>query len=117
MSRILWLALFCLAALGCLSVIRFTIGRGQAVSLPSVASEVVDMGKTLSKGDRLPFQATPRENFEPGFVEIDKRREAGLLALKAAAAAALLTNESAADDVVSWHWREGAKIVRKRRPP
>jgi hypothetical protein len=29
----------------------------------------------------------------------------------------VLKPNAAAEEVVSWHWREGAKIVRKRRSP
>jgi hypothetical protein len=122
MSRILWLALFCFASLGFLSMIKFTVGRGQAVGLPSLASDVVDAGKASAKGDRLPLQtnvARPLENFTDDLIEINARHQAGLLALKKAAAATAsgLKPDGATDEVISWHWREGAKIVRKRRPP
>lgn len=123
MPRILWLAFFCFAALGCLSAIRLTIGRGQAVSVPSRASDVADVGKVFPKADRLPLRSDARERLRDDFAEIDPRYQAGIVALKKAAAAPVLKPDGAAnpkpregaDDVISWHWREGAKIIRKRQ--
>src|SRR5262249_49148516 len=97
MSRLTWLVLFCLAAIGCLTVVRFIIGSGAAEGLPSHASEVIDTGKTLPKGDRLPtVPATLRENYERDVVANDARREDGLLALKKAAAAARVSTDEPA---------------------
>jgi hypothetical protein len=43
-------------------------------------------------------------------------RQAGLDALKRAAAPITIPKpEAAADNVVSWHWREGSKVVRRRQ--
>jgi hypothetical protein len=129
MRRILLLALFCFAALGCPSAIRLAVERGQAVSIPSLASDVVDVDKASPKADRLLLRKDipTRLNLDLNdFAKIDPRYQAGVLALKKAAAAApALKPDSTADpkpfdvtdDVISWHWREGAKIVRKRQSP
>jgi hypothetical protein len=81
-----------------------------------------DDAKALSKGDRLPLQAIARapELSTDELAETNARHQAGLLALKNAAAgvtAPALAPDGGADEVVSWHWREGAKIVRRRRSP
>jgi hypothetical protein len=60
----------------------------------------------LAKGDRLPSHS----------IDDNALRQVGLDALKRAAAATIIPSpEAATDNVVSWHWREGSKVVRRRQ--
>jgi hypothetical protein len=73
---------------------------------PSPMVAVVSDGTTAAaKGDRL-----------PSHVDDGALRQAGLDALKKAIVlSAISKRESSSDDVVSWHWREGSKVVRRRQ--
>ena len=101
----IWLTLFCLAAVGCLTVVRWIMTPAVS-SRPSPMLTVVSEGKTAAtKGDRLPSS----------HVDDGALRQAGLDALKnAVALSAISKRKSSSDDVVSWHWREGSKVVRRR---
>ena len=109
MPRLVWLALFCLAALGCLTVVRSLFWPGIASPVPPAlasASDFLDLDEPLAKGDRLPSHS----------IDDNALRQVGLDALKKAAAATIIPSpEAATDNVVSWHWREGSKIVRRRQ--
>jgi hypothetical protein len=102
MFRMIWLTLFCLAAVGCLTVLRWVMSPAVSARPPPAA--VASDNTPLAKGDRFPSQ-----------VDNGALRLAGLVALKKAAAlSAISTPKTATDDVVSWHWREGSKVVRRR---
>jgi hypothetical protein len=104
MFRMIWLTLFCLAAVGCLTVVRW-IATPAVSARPSPVAVVSDGTPAAAKGDRL-----------PPHVDNGTLRQAGLDALKKAAAlSASSKRESTSDDVVSWHWREGSKVVRQRQ--
>jgi hypothetical protein len=108
MPRLVWLAIFCLAALGCLTVVRSIVRPGAAAgSAPSsLPADVLDIDTPSAKGDRLPSRS----------IDFNALRQAGLDALKKAAAPTTISKpEAAADDVVSWHWREGSRVVRRRQ--
>lgn len=108
MLRLIWLALFCLAALGGLSVVRSVIGPGAAANpAPTTpATNLADFNKPLAKGDRLGSH----------YMDNGALRQAGLDALKNAVMSADSSKrDAAADNVVSWQWHEGSKIVRRRR--
>jgi hypothetical protein len=111
-----WIAVFCLAALGCFTVIRSIVRPGVAAAPASLASDDIDT--PLAKGDRFPL------------IDSDILRQAGLDALKRSAVPTNVPEPKAAadnvviaapkaapaaDEVVSWHWREGSKVVRRRQ--
>jgi hypothetical protein len=107
MPRLVWLALFCLAALGCLTVVRSIAWPGAASPAPSrLSTDVLDLDVPPAKGDRLPSR----------LIDNIALRQVGLEALKRAVApTAIPKPEATADNVVSWHWREGSKVVRRRQ--
>jgi hypothetical protein len=124
MLRLFWLALFCFAALGCVTVVRLIVRPGVATT--AVASPDVDA--PLAKGDRLPSDVLRQAAPEGGRLSYDILHQVGLDALKRSAATAAPIEaaadnvvtavpkaEAAADNVVSWHWREGSKVVRRRQ--
>jgi hypothetical protein len=114
MQRLLWLALFCLLGIGGLFAAR-TVGGvtpGARTAMKAVTADVTDAEKlSLVKGDRLPSQffdrTLPKTTVETvKIAPTDVTKEPG---------AALKQPEASKDDVVSWHWHEGAKVVRRRR--
>lgn len=137
MPRLVWLALFCLASLGCFTVVRSIVRPGVAAA-PAPASLVsADIEMPLAKGDRLPSNVSRQAVLEGDRLPYDILRQVGLDALKQSAApttvpepaapdpvpepksaAAVTVTPKAAppvDEVVSWHWREGSKVVRRRQ--
>ena len=133
MPRLILLALLCLAVLGCFSVVRFIFEPGVA-ALPAPASLV---SAPLAKGDRLPSGVLRQTGLEGNRLTDDTLRQAGLEALKRSSApqaipepaasnavpepkseAAVTVTPKAApppDEIVSWHWRQGSKVVRRRQ--
>jgi hypothetical protein len=107
MQRLLWLALFCLLGIGGLFAAR-TVAGVTPGGRTAVTADVTDAEKPLlAKGDRLPSpffdRAVPKTTVETVKI-IPKQPET-----------ALKQPEASKDDVVSWHWHEGAKVVRRRR--
>jgi hypothetical protein len=113
MQRLLWLALFCLLGIGGLLAARTVAGvtPGGRTAMKAVTADVTDAEKPpLAKGDRLPSwffdRALPKAAVETVKItptDLPKEPEAAL------------KPEASKDDVVSWHWHEGAKVVRRRR--
>jgi hypothetical protein len=108
MQRIAWLALFSLTIIGglfaisCVTTLRTA---GHAAS-DSIVADVTDVATPLPKGDRLlsrffdnTLPETPVETVKIVPIRVPKQSEASK------------------DDVVSWHWHEGAKVVRRQRAP
>ena len=108
MPRLIWLALFCLAGIGGLFAIRSVVAVSaiNRVSPKAIAADVTDVATPpLAKGDRLPSQffnrALPKSAVETvKIVPTEPPKQSEVLK----------------DDVVSWHWHEGSKVVRRRRP-
>src|SRR5581483_5014207 len=136
MPRLVWLALFCLAALGCFTVVRSIVRPGVAAAPVPTSLVSADTDTPLAKGDRLPSVVLRQVGFEGGRLSYDILRQVGLDALKRSAAptvpepavpdtvsepksaaAPTVTPKAAppVDEVVSWHWREGSKVVRRRQ--
>ena len=111
--RLIWFTLFGLAAVAALASVRLIKGwhvvdrplpSAKATAIPS------DDAPALPKGDRLPspfFDNAPREKpvatvkVDP--IEAPRKIEAPKKV------------ESSSGDIVSWHWHQGSKIVRRRR--
>jgi hypothetical protein len=78
----------------------------------AVAADVTDAeNPPLAKSDRLPSRffdrALPKTTVQTAKIapaDVPKEPET-----------ALKLPEASKDDVVSWHWHEGAKVVRRRR--
>ena len=106
-SRLIWFALFSLAAVGGLAAVRLIVGsHGVDRTLPAAvaATGAYDIALPLPKGDRLPsplFDGAPRE--------------IPTVTMKVAPAENPQKPEAANDDIVSWHWHQGSKIVRRRK--
>ena len=109
MQRMVWLALFCLAAVAGLVVVRSVVLGSSAISgaLPvAVAAAVEDIAAPLAKGDRLPSRF-----FDPDLsrTPVETRKIIPSEPQK--------KSESSKEDIVGWHWHEGSKIVRRRKSP
>jgi hypothetical protein len=114
MQRLLWFALFCLVGIGGLFAARTVAGvtSGGSTAMKAVAADVTDAEKPpLAKGDRLPSRffdhALPKtavETVKIAPTDVPKEPET-----------APKKPEASKDDVVSWHWHEGAKVVRRRQ--
>jgi hypothetical protein len=106
-SRLIWFALFGLAAIGALVSVRWINGSfvvHQTLPLARAANTTTDDAPALPKGDRLP---------SPFFDKIPSEKP--VATVKAAPIEAPKKLESPNDDIVSWHWHQGSKIVRHRR--
>ena len=106
MQRVIWLALLCFVGIGGLFVIRSLMGASAASrDAPEVIAPDVTAAETpLPKGDRLPsrfFDGAPPK--------------AAVETVKIVPPEAPKPPEASRDDVVSWHWHEGSKVVRRRR--
>ena len=109
--RLVWLAVFCLAGIGGLFAVRSALGVSPilkyAPALVTVDPE--DDGVPLVKGDRLPSRfiesappVTAIETVKIVPIEAPKQQSSGDI------------KQPEAKDVVSWHWHEGGKVVRRR---
>ena len=108
-SRIIWFALFSLAAVGGLATVRSVVGSNVVDrTLPAAvaATGASDTALPLPKGDRLP---SPFFNGAP--------REIPVVTVKVAPTENPQKLEATNDEIVSWHWHQGSKIVRRRRTP
>ena len=116
MKKLIWLAFFCLAAIGSLFAVRAILVIGpNARAAPHTAivpTDFPDPASPLAKGDRLPSRlldlALPR-------IPVETRKIAPVERSDRSAAPAIEGPEVAKEDVVMWHWHEGAKITRRRR--
>jgi hypothetical protein len=106
MQRAVWLALFCLAGIGGLFSIRSVVGVSKVSRAPPEAAsvEVIDVATPLPKGDQLPSRFFDSTLPKPAVETV-----------KVVPTEAPKQPEAAKDDVVSWHWHEGSKVVRRRR--
>ena len=106
-SRLIWFALFDLAAVAALASVRMIKGSHVVDRpLPSAKTTAItsDDALALPKGDRLPspfFDNAPREK--------------PVATVKVAPIEAPKKVETSSGDIVSWHWHQGSKIVRRRR--
>jgi len=110
MQRLVWLALFCLAAVVSLVVIRPIVVSSSptraAASSAAVAGNVQEVAAPLAKADRLPsrfldngLSKTPVETVRI-IPSVPPKK-----------------STSSKDDIVAWHWHEGMKVVRRRKSP
>jgi hypothetical protein len=109
-SRLIWFSLFGLAAIGALVSVRWIKGSfvvHQTFPLARAAiitTDDTDDAPALPKGDRLPspfFDNAPNEK--------------SVATVKTIQVEAPKKLESPNNDIVSWHWHQGSKIVRRRR--
>jgi|SRR5581483_5516394 len=116
MSRVVWLALFCLAAIGGLAVIRSVVGSSSATRpMPAdMAADVSDAAPALPKGDRLPLRSFDKAAPPPDVITTNP---AVATSAVAPVETAKRPEAKAKDDIVSWHWHQGSKIVRHRKAP
>ena len=103
-TRLIWFALFSLAAVAGLATVRSIVGPYVVDRGLPAAVAATDTALPLSKGDRLPsafFDGAPRE--------------IPVVAVKVAPIDNSQKPEATNNDIVSWHWHQGTKIVRRRR--
>jgi hypothetical protein len=116
MLRMVWLALFCLAAIGGLAVIRSVVGSSSATRpMPAaISADFSDAAPPLPKGDRLPsrFFDKPVPTSTPAVATINPT-----VATTKVDPPETPKQAKANDDIVSWHWHQGSKIVRRRKSP
>ncbi len=106
MQKVVWLVLLCFAGVGGLFVIRSLPGAS-AISRGApegIAADMTDLATPLPKGDRLPSR----------FFDSPLPKPTGET-VKIVPTEAPKQSEASKDDVVSWHWHEGSKVVRRRR--
>jgi hypothetical protein len=116
MLRTVWLAIFCLAAIGGVAVIRSIVGSSSASrALPAaISADISEDTPALPKGDRLPSRFFDRT--VPASTPAVATINPAVVPIKAAPAEAP-KQPPAKDDIVSWHWHQGSKIVRRRKSP
>jgi hypothetical protein len=109
MQRLLWLALFCLLGIGGLFAARTVVGvtPGSSIAIKAVTADVADVEVApLARGDRLPsVQSRSIDNALPK-TAVDTVTITPTQAPK--------QSETSKDEIVSWHWHQGGKIVRHR---
>jgi hypothetical protein len=109
-----WLALFCLAAIIGLAAVRSVVGsNAPSRTMPAaIAADVSDAATPLPKGDRLPsrFFDKPASASTRAPAPINP----AVAPIKAAPMEAP-KQAKANDDIVSWHWHQGSKVVRRRK--
>jgi hypothetical protein len=108
-SRPIWFALFSLAAVGGLGMVRAILGSqvaDQTLRAAVAATDASDTALPLPKGDRLP------SSFIDG-----APREIPVVTVKVAPTENPQKLEATNNEIVSWHWHQGSKIVRRRRTP
>jgi hypothetical protein len=112
MRKLIWLATFSVISIGGLFAARNSVATDRVVPNDLLAADLVDLGNpALAKSDRLPshfFDSAPpiaavatAEVVPPDSskrLEIPPRQ-----------------TESSKDDIVSWHWHEGTRVIRRRR--
>lgn len=113
MQRLIWPALLCLVASGGLFAVRSVVRLTAVVRAapPAITANVINEATPpLAKGDRLPSRffdkAAPRTDSAAPRTIVDT--------VKIVPVNAPTQPEAPKDDVVSWHWHEGSKIVRRR---
>lgn len=106
MQRAVWLALFCLAGIGGLFSLRSVVGVSTiGRTTPQAATaDMIDVAAPLPKGDRLPSRFFDSTLPKPAIETV-----------KIVPTETPKNSQASKDDVVSWHWHEGSKVVRHRR--
>ena len=114
MQRLILSAALCLAGIAVLFAVRTVVGANAvtAVPLKVITADTIDSATPpLSKGDRLPspffdtpLPETPVETVTILQTEIPRQP-----------AEPPKQSEASKDDVVSWHWHEGSKVIRRSR--
>ena len=108
MLRLLWLPIVCLVTIGGLFAMR---GLRANVSAPgdhpapaALAADFSDLAEpALAKSDRLPVNLVKPD-----------RPVSTTLKEETAVPVPAAQQVRTADDVVSWHWHEGSKVIRRR---
>jgi hypothetical protein len=112
MRKLIWLVVISIISIGGLFVAR-NIGSAathRVVPNDLLAADLIDLGNpALAKSDRLPSRffdnALPKAAVEIVKVVPDSPKRLDN---------PLQQPESSKDDIVSWHWHEGTKIIRRR---
>jgi len=113
MQRQIFLALLCLAGIVGLFAMRTIVGLNTLTAVPAkvISADATDL-PALTKGDRLPSRffdsALPKPPVETGWVDVTEPP-------KLSEEAPLKQSDASKDEIVSWHWHEGSKVVRRRR--
>jgi hypothetical protein len=114
MRKPIWLAMFSVISIVGLFAVRniSSVATGRVVPNDLLAADLVDLeNPALAKSDRLPSRffdnAPPQAAVETAKVVPPASRERLDIPPK--------QSESSEDDIVSWHWHEGTKVVRRRR--
>lgn len=113
MRKLIWLAIFSVISIGGPFAARniSNVATDRVVPNGLLAADLIDLGNpALAKSDRLPSRffdnAQPKAAAEivkvvppdsPKRLNIPPRQP-----------------ESSKDDIVSWHWHEGTKVIRRR---
>jgi hypothetical protein len=116
MARTVWLALICLLAVGVLFAVRTGIGArvvpvGTASLADAATAPAIDEQPPPAKADKLPsryFPATPSKT-TVSTIEIAPTPEPE----KARPTASLNGPKTENQEVTSWHWHAGSKIVKR----
>jgi hypothetical protein len=109
MRRLIWRAIFCLVGIGGLFAVRSAVGLsaiGRAAPEATPADET-DFATPLAKGDRLP---------PPRMVDDNPIPKTAVETVKIVPPDPPKQQDRSKDGIVSWHWHEGSKIVRRRTP-
>jgi hypothetical protein len=111
MHRLTWLAIFCLAGIGGLFAVRSAVGVTAVGRAPAAITADVTESSTsaLAKGDRLPSRffdsALPNSAVET----------IRIVPTEATKQESPKQSTASKEEIVSWHWHEGSKVVRRRR--
>jgi hypothetical protein len=108
MRRLLWLPVFCLIAIGGLFAVRGLRADvselGNRPAPAALAADFSDLAEpALAKSDRLPINLV--KPYRPVSTTLKEKTTVPVPAAQ---------QVQTADDVVSWHWHEGSKVVRRR---
>jgi hypothetical protein len=116
MQRLILLALLSLIGIGGLFAARTVMGLHAvaAVSPKAIAADTTtgSITPTPAKGDRLPTRVF---DDAPPITSVETVKVAPVELPKPSAETVQRSATSADDDIVSWRWHEGSKIIRRRR--
>jgi hypothetical protein len=105
MLKLFWLSIFCLTAIGSLVAARTFAGMTTVsrTAPEEIAADVTDITEPpLAKGDRLPTRL------------LEKAPPKSTMKIEKIAPIEVPQQTEAKNDIVSWHWHEGSKVVRRR---
>jgi len=114
MPRLILSAALCLAGIAGLFAVRTVVGANAVTAVPPkvITADTVDSATPpLSKSDRLPsrFFDTPLPKTSVETVKILPTE------IPKQPTEPPKLSEASKDDVVSWHWHEGSKVIRRSR--